>query len=471
MTTAAQAGYVLVRDTQGQMKYYKDGQFFDVAEIDKQLKEKENKRLEPKKRKELKPLYSFDSKKKIEAKDAVKPQIVKEVTPVPEKKPVTVEKKITRMKPPVVKRSIPVPEPSPVPVEKKATKITPPPRESRERVAKSLGIPFPPEDQMVEATPQQIKKIETQPIKPQVQPVVASPIIKIPKEEIEMEEIKPHGESHQRRSADQDLITKKVEDSIVRLKIKFSDSNIEKRFKNILVTYFRGIRTIRELGYILSIPKVDGGMELTKDKIKIIVSVLEREHAEVHKSRRHVVAKPKENLAIRPKADLGHQLSPPPPAIREDVAPAPKPVAKHVPTMSKPPISRPVAKDIKAASLEKPHIEGLKLNRRLIGPKEELEYMDLENFRKLGRDEPEILSTLLEKFEVLKEQSLVQMVQGKQGWKKSPVYRLYLQMTYQAIQEGKAIATVIELRQKVNQESLTLSEYEMVGELNRKLAL
>ena len=89
--------------------------------------------------------------------------------------------------------------------------------------------------------------------------------------------------------------------------------------------------------------------------------------------------------------------------------------------------------------------------------------------RKLGRNEDEIKEELLEKVEVLAEQSLLKKIEGINAWKISPVYKLYLQMTYQGIKKMKKISEVIEQRQIENHESLTLSEYEMIASLNQKL--
>ena len=400
MISGAPAGYVLVKDKDGKLKYYKDGKFFTLEQI--QAQEKKQEQVKQKQKIKLKPSYSFDTSKK----------------PQPKATPLKIEKK----------------------------------------VAPSRALP----KDSVKGKPSLPKS--GKPVWPKAKPV-----------DVNLEELKSSGEMHSRRSEDQGLIEQKVVEVIKRLKIKFSDKKIETRFRNILATYFRGIRKPKELEYVLELPKISGGMELAKDKVKIIMSVLEHDFSEIEKQRRHVVAKPKEKLAMQVTADLDHQIAPPPPAIvkpqEETVEPAPvaAPIKRPVvaKTMTRPAIHRPIAK----APVEKkprPAINDIK-RRRLIGPVEELELMDLENMRKLGRNEDEIKEELLEKVEVLAEQSLLKKIEGINAWKISPVYKLYLQMTYQGIKKMKKISEVIEQRQIENHESLTLSEYEMIASLNQKL--
>ena len=402
MISGAPAGYVLVKDKDGKLKYYKDGKFFTLEQIQVQ----EQKQEQVKQKIKLKPSFSFDSSKKSKPKVAP-PKIKKVATP-----------------PRVLPEAPVAPKPS-LPESKK-------------------------------------------PVWPKAKPS-ANPV------EVDLEELKPSGEMHSRRSEDQGLIEQKVAEVIERLKIKFSDKNIESRFRNILATYFRGIRKPKELEYILGLPKISGGMELAKDKVQIIMSVLEHDFSEIEKQRRHVVAKPKEKLALQVTADLDHQIAPPPPAIikpqKKTVksAPVATPINRPViaKTMPRPVVQRPIASpDI--GKQARPAIRDIK-RRRLIGPVEELELMDLDDMRKLGRNEDEIKEAILEKVEILAEQSLLKKIEGINAWKIAPVYKLYLQMTYQGIKEIKKISEVIEQRQIKNQESLTLSEYEMIATLNQKL--
>jgi len=290
------------------------------------------------------------------------------------------------------------------------------------------------------------------------------------------------------------------------LKIKFSDAAIESRFRGVLMTYFRGVRHAKEVGYMLGLPKMSGGMELPKDKIAIILTVLEQAAQDFHKARRDVVAKPAStslqrgepfDVEMMQKAeDVEHQLSAPvpvkiePKSVPEKIlaakpnmpvavkkTPAPNNVARLAyakpVSAGRPEVMRPVATEqaAMAGKQAKPQIRDLKADRRLVGPVEELEFVDLINLRQLGKTPDEMLAQLKKKFDYLTEQSIVKKVEGVQAWKKSPVFRLYIAMTYEGLRERKAIAEVIRARQIANSECLTLSEYEMIGRLNGDIAL
>jgi len=78
---------------------------------------------------------------------------------------------------------------------------------------------------------------------------------------------------------------------------------------------------------------------------------------------------------------------------------------------------------------------------------------------------------LKRKFDYLAEQALVKKVEGVRAWKKSPVFRLYIAMTYEGLRERKPMTEVIRARQIANHDCLTLSEYEMMGRVNGEIAL
>ncbi len=405
MISNLQDGYVLVKDKDGELKYYKEGKFFSIAEIEKQRQIALQKNTSPKEKVELKPAYSFDT----------------------------------------VKRSVQVKQPDQV---KQSVQVRQLPEDIRKELRK-IGPEI------------EIPKSHKKPIFPS----------KLKPLDLEPEELKPHSDFHERRNQDQELVQKKVDEVIERLKIKFSDSSIEKRFRNILLTYFRGIRKDKELVYVLGLPKISGGMELDDTKIKIILSVINQHVEELEKDRRHLASKP---LAddIQAVADMEHRLAPPPPAIIQDNSKNNQ-VEKNrfqARTMPKPAIQRPTPVSLSAKRPDRPTITDIK-RRRLIGPVEELEMMNIENLRRLGENEHEIMEEVLEKIQILAEQSLLKKIEGINAWKSSAIYKLYLQMTYEAIVNKRSIADIIEQRQLKNQETLTLSEYEMLGNINSKLNL
>jgi len=358
MTEIDLSSYILVKDKDGQLKYYKDGQFFSTAEMEDIIKQSTQKQEAVVKKVELKPVLTLEQKKKV--------------TPLAPLPTTAVDEKV---------------------------------------------------------------------------------------------ELPKNNTLDAQRSADQKAIEEKVHDIVTQLKITFADESIERRFVNILTTYFRGIRGTKEIEYVLTLPRVSGGMELPVEKAKLICSMLGQHHEELGKKRQEITIKAADNL--QPVVDLKHRLEPPPPSVYNPAL-ATKPLTPPARTMAKPPIVKPTTSP--APGTVRPTISDVRPAQRVLaGPLEELEYMTLEDFRKLGRNESEIREEVLERIALLADQSLVKKIQGVKAWRKSPVFKMYLMLSLAGIQEGKEVVRVIEDKQIKHEDCLTLSEFEVINELNSKL--
>ena len=118
-----------------------------------------------------------------------------------------------------------------------------------------------------------------------------------------------------------------------------------------------------------------------------------------------------------------------------------------------------------------PKVDAIKVKKRsqLRGPIEELEYMELADFRLLGSDTDAIMKSIKNKIELLKDDAYIQMVKGIKAFKKSPIVKMYLHMNLQGLMEKKTIDQLIQDRQIKNEETLTISEFEAINTLNREL--
>lgn len=144
----------------------------------------------------------------------------------------------------------------------------------------------------------------------------------------------------------------------------------------------------------------------------------------------------------------------PTPKVTPPPAPAPRPV-----------ISRPVA----PASPAKPKLHDIKPMPKVMGPVEELQFLDLVNFRRLGKTPQEITAKVFGKIKLLEKEGYDKMVAGIKAWRQSPVNRLYLRLGQEAMVKGLKIKEASEARQKANQEYLSMEEIEAVVNLNSKL--
>ena len=127
-------------------------------------------------------------------------------------------------------------------------------------------------------------------------------------------------------------------------------------------------------------------------------------------------------------------------------------------------ISRP------AASTEaRPKMEDVRLRPKIMGPLEELRFLDLVNFRRLGGSPKEITNKLVMKIKLLEKDGYDRMVEGVSAWRQSPVNRIYVRLVQEAAMKGVVLRTVIESRQAENKETLSMEEIEAIMAMNNQL--
>ncbi|MFA5109119.1 MAG: hypothetical protein WC458_01060 [Patescibacteria group bacterium] len=146
----------------------------------------------------------------------------------------------------------------------------------------------------------------------------------------------------------------------------------------------------------------------------------------------------------------------------------PRPLATPaipVASVSSPIVNRPVS----SVSSLRPQMHDIKPMPKVMGPIEELQFLDLVNFRRLGKTAAEITAKILLKIKLLEKDGYDKMVAGVRAWRESPVNRLYLRLGQEAIASGQPLKEAIAARQKMGQESLNMEEVEAMVSLNSKL--
>lgn len=104
-----------------------------------------------------------------------------------------------------------------------------------------------------------------------------------------------------------------------------------------------------------------------------------------------------------------------------------------------------------------------------MGPIEELQFLDLLNFRRLGKTPTEISVKIFSKIKLLEADGYDKMVAGVRAWRQSPVNRLYLKMVQEAMSKGMKLKDFAASAEKENKNNLSLSEIEAILEMNSKL--
>jgi hypothetical protein len=453
-------GYLLVKDKDGQLKYYKDGKFFGVEEIQQKVGPAEETASSGPKKVTLKPILTFEDRQKtaeVKASESVPPIAPALARPEPES-PVSPASlwpgRQDKSGSEVVDVSHPLDSASPIPVvqlsESSAEPEAPPEKEasvSRIKPIPAVQIPVNPAPFSRPPTPPR-----------NIQAPIIPPTPTGSANDFDFETLESDDVGKNRRLQDQDLVSARTQEVLEKLKIQFTDEQIKSRFTNVLHTYFRGIRGKSEVEYILTLPRAAGGLELPKEKAEIIVSLLTHHSEVTNKERRDIVLKPKERI-IPPQTEEKAEIKKP------EVVPQMTPVAPPK-QMIQPQIIRPT--DVIHPGPQS-RVGDVQIKNKLVGPIEELTYMTVEDFRRIGKNMEEIVSSLLEKVQLLSDESLARKIQGIKAWKQSPVFMLYLGMSMQGILQGKTIEQIIIDKQRNHEECLTLSEFEGISHLNSQL--
>lgn len=149
-----------------------------------------------------------------------------------------------------------------------------------------------------------------------------------------------------------------------------------------------------------------------------------------------------------------------------------KAVAPDVTVKSSRPVNTAAARNV--ASNEEPgngrkQMHDIKPIPKIMGPLEELQFLDLTNFRRLGKTPEEITAKILNKIKLLEHDGYEKMIMGISAWRKSPVSRLYLKIVSEAVSANLPLKDAIIAREGRKEEGLSLAEIEAIMSLNSKL--
>ncbi len=144
----------------------------------------------------------------------------------------------------------------------------------------------------------------------------------------------------------------------------------------------------------------------------------------------------------------------------------PEKVADKNPIAANQPIAarRPVA-----PSDARPQMHDIKPVPKVMGPIEELQYLDLLNFRRLGSTPAEATAKVFSRIKLLENDGYDKMVAGIKAWRVSPVNRFYLRLVQEAISKGSRLEDLVSSRQGAGQEYLSWEEIKEIIALNSKL--
>ncbi len=107
--------------------------------------------------------------------------------------------------------------------------------------------------------------------------------------------------------------------------------------------------------------------------------------------------------------------------------------------------------------------------RFVMGPIDELKNMDTTSFRRLARDPKAACEKIREKIQLLQDEDYGKKLEGIKGWRTSPIYRLYLAIGQESILEKKSVSEILLARQRAGKDSLSQDEFDAIMDINKAL--
>ncbi len=279
-----------------------------------------------------------------------------------------------------------------------------------------------------------------------------------PEDEMELAKVKVP----QVKKLDDDMLKKEAL-ALAQKSLKGSSDKMINRLALIIFTFWKDLKDYLRTKEALMRKKELGGLELSEEKANQILD--------------EAAAKKQEFLSgktpqLSDRTDKEDTIKPPPEAgynnvqnssdIKKDLQDKLKDSSERLFTEVKPRVNTQIASDIKVSdTAHKFHQD------RLVGPIEELELIDLDTFRKLGKTPEDAAKRIKQKIEILGDESIEQMAKGIAAFKRSPLYKMYLKIGHIGIEKHKPIADVI--KEKLAGD-MTLEEFNAISDLSKSIS-
>lgn len=114
-------------------------------------------------------------------------------------------------------------------------------------------------------------------------------------------------------------------------------------------------------------------------------------------------------------------------------------------------------------------ITDVKVPTRSVGPIDELKTLRLVDFKQLDSDPNKAILKIKQKIDLLEQDSFVKRIAGIEAWKQSEVYRTYLSLGKESMEQGMPIDAVISQRASQGLPTLNEAEFQALVKLNKML--
>ena len=368
------------------------------------------------------------------------------------------------------------------------------PEKVQEKIEQPVEIPAPVPTQVQQVPePTKIPEEVTSP-----QPVVT----KESEEELDKKEVEQIAKEQSHVVQTSELVTPEAIVAKICQKdpFKFDDPLLEGRCKKIVESRVRGVRDARGAMVTLERAVEKGGLGVKGRRLADIMEALEAEVQAYERSHEGKMAVRKqehvqERIARREKKTEQAKKQQQHLAKRYADLTGKAPVAGVAPVA--PPVSRTSAAvsahhemreregkidagRVKAAiesakaPVPKPHgtpsMKEITFEKRLSGPVDELQTLDLTDFRRLSSDPTQAATKLKDKVDLIEDQQgHAEKIAAIDAWRTSPLHKMYVDLTREAVLAGVPVTQVLEQHRTAGEETLSDEELAAIMHVNSEL--
>ena len=296
-------------------------------------------------------------------------------------------------------------------------------------------------------------------------------------------------------SADEELnFTELAQMVLAEHQILLDNYDMERRFLSIIASYMRGTRNVKEAREIMTKAPEEGGVNLSVEAIDTVLKSADRifaqakDHPESYrKEKMHEIGdapiltfeKAQQKVIQKKMVQEEHSREEfrtnVVPEVVEDIfanvseqfdqgtgAPVGGSMLKSIDDLRKP-----VMTDVNDSSVPKDQTG--EVQPVMMGPIEELKSMNLEEFRRISSSPSEAIGKIMEKINLLGEESIQRKAEGMDAWKLSPLNQLYVEVGKKSFEESIPVDQVIQHMQNEEPGTMTQQEFEAITDLNRQI--
>jgi hypothetical protein len=261
-----------------------------------------------------------------------------------------------------------------------------------------------------------------------------------------------------------------IKNLIFKFNLSFANADTKSRLEKAILSRLKDIRDELETRETLVRKMEEGGVGLGDAEADKIIMELRNIRNKISKplstndvshvgGARQPVRLPSPQIVSRDQnvsKPAPRMIAPPHPAI---VKSTPKKESTPLPQMRRP------TEDDSA----KKQVVDVRFIPKLFGPTQELAALTLIDFRRLSKDPKIAIQKIIDKINLLEEESFRQKIDGIRSWQMSEVYKLYSNIGKMSLIQEKPIKQVMDEMMKQGKPALTDAEFGAIMELNKML--